>query len=109
VLHKDHLLKVSTLGVVDRALKHFESRRAIYSYLDFGPKTAVFGCLTNAIAPPPIALENCSRAQTDRPVFWSALEKNFLVGGCGFFVSDVIGEVVLGSFWLMLPGLGPNR
>jgi len=23
-------------------------------------------------------------------------------------VSDVISEVVLGSFWLMLPGLGPN-
>jgi len=23
-------------------------------------------------------------------------------------VSDIIGEVVLGSFWLMLPGLGPN-
>jgi len=24
-------------------------------------------------------------------------------------VSDVISEVVLGSFWRMLPGLGPNR
>jgi len=24
-------------------------------------------------------------------------------------VSDIISEVVLGSFWLMLPGLGPNR
>jgi len=24
-------------------------------------------------------------------------------------VNDVISEVVLGSFWLMLPGLGPNR
>jgi len=31
-------------------------------------KTAVFGCLTNALAPPPIVLESCSRAQTDRPV-----------------------------------------
>jgi len=31
-------------------------------------KTAVFGCLTNTIAPPPIVLESCSRAQTDRPV-----------------------------------------
>jgi len=38
-----------------------------------------------------------------------ALEKNFFVGGCGFFVSDVISEVVLGSFWLMLLGLRPNR
>jgi len=24
-------------------------------------------------------------------------------------VSDVIREVVFGPFWLMLPGLGPNR
>jgi len=24
-------------------------------------------------------------------------------------VTDVINEVVLGAFWLMLPGLGPNR
>jgi len=31
------------------------------------------------------------------------LEQNFLVGGCRFFVNDVISEVVLGSFWLMLP------
>jgi len=31
-------------------------------------KTAVFGCLTNALAPPPIALESCSMAQMYRPV-----------------------------------------
>jgi len=42
------------------------------SYLDFGLKTAVFGCLTSAIDPPPIALQSCSSAQTDRPVFSSA-------------------------------------
>jgi len=41
----------------------------IYSYLDFGLKPAVFGCFTNTIAPLPIALESCSRAQTHRPVF----------------------------------------
>jgi len=35
---------------------------------DFRKKTAVFGCLTNALARPPIALESCSTAQTDRPV-----------------------------------------
>ena len=34
--------------------------------------------------------------------------KNFLLGGCGFFVSDTISEVVLVSFWLMLPVLGPT-
>ena len=49
-------------------LKHFENRCTIYSYFDFGLKTAVFGCLTNALAPPPIALESCSRAQMDQPV-----------------------------------------
>jgi len=51
-------------------LKHFESRGTIYSYLNFGLKPAVFHCFTNAIAPPPIALESCSRAQTD----WSLLD-----------------------------------
>jgi len=35
---------------------------------DFHKKTAVFGCLTNTLAPPPIALESCSMAQMDRPV-----------------------------------------
>jgi len=35
---------------------------------DFRKKTAVFGCFTNALAPPQIALESCSTAQTDRPV-----------------------------------------
>ena len=35
---------------------------------DFPKKTAVFGCLTNTLAPPPIALESCSTAQTDWPV-----------------------------------------
>jgi len=34
----------------------------------FAKKTAVFGCLTNALAPPPILLKSCSTAQTDRPV-----------------------------------------
>jgi len=33
----------------------------------------------------------------------------FVVGGCGFFVSDVMSEVVFGPFWLMLPGLRSNR
>jgi len=35
-------------------------------------------------------------------------QKKFLVGECRFFVNDVISEVVLGSFWHMLPGLEPN-
>jgi len=32
-------------------------------------KTAIFSCLTNALAPLPIARESCSTAQTDRPVW----------------------------------------
>ena len=44
----------------------------------------------------------------DRPSSRLHSKKNFLVGGCRFFVTDVISKVVLGSFWLTLPGLGPN-
>jgi len=40
--------------------------------------------LTNALAPPPIVLESCSRAQTDRPVFQMALEKIFWLGVADF-------------------------
>jgi len=76
-------------------------------YFEIGLKPAVVGFL--AKAPPLIPLESCSRAEMDRPVFQSALEKTFFVGGCGFFVSDVISEVVFGPFWLMFPHLGPNN
>jgi len=37
-------------------------------YFDFGLKLAVVSYLTNAIAPPPIALESCSKAQTNQIV-----------------------------------------
>jgi len=43
--------------------------RYIYSYCEIGLKPAVVSCLTNALAPPPIARGSCSRAQTDWPVF----------------------------------------
>jgi len=36
-------------------------------------------------------------------------QKNFFGWGCGFFVSDVISEIVFEPFWLTLPGLRPNR
>jgi len=41
----------------------------IYSYFEIGLKPAVVSYLTNALFPPPIALESCLRDQTDRPVF----------------------------------------
>jgi len=34
----------------------------IYVYFEISLKPAVVGCLTNALAPPPIALESCSMA-----------------------------------------------
>ena len=79
------------------------------SYLVFGLKPAVFGCFTNATAPPPIAPVSCSMVQIDWPVFSSAGKNNFFGWGLHFFVSDVLSEVVLGPFWLMLPGLVPNH
>jgi len=36
-------------------------------------------------------------------------EKTFFGFGFLFFVSDIISEVGFWPFWLMLPGLGPNR
>jgi len=36
------------------------------------------------------------------------MKKNFFGWGLQIFVSDVMSEVVLREFWLMLPGLGPN-
>jgi len=49
--------------------------RAVFNTLASGwfwqfsqKKTTVFACLTNALAPPLIALESYSTAQTDRPV-----------------------------------------
>jgi len=31
-----------------------------------------------------------------------------MIVGCGIFVSDVTSEVVFGSFWFVLPGLGAS-
>ena len=35
-------------------------------------------------------------------------QETLLVEGCGFFVSDIISEVIFEPFWLMSPGLRPN-
>ena len=48
-------------------------------------KAAVFGCLTNVLAPPPIALESCSSALTDRSVLVDCTRKKiFWLGGADF-------------------------
>jgi len=73
-------------------------------------KTAVFGCLTNALAPPSIALDSCSVAQTDRPQSSRLhLKKNFLLGGCGFFVSDIISGGLFRHLGPLCLALGANR
>jgi len=41
----------------------------IYPYFEIGLKPGVFGCLTNAIAPLLIALENCSNPQKTWQIF----------------------------------------
>jgi len=51
---------------------------------DFRKKTAVFGCLTNAVAPPPITLESCSAAQTVGQSSRLHSKKNFCLGGAVF-------------------------
>jgi len=48
--------------------KQINTSRAFWFRQFSQKKPAVFGCLTNALAPPPIALESCSAAQTDQPV-----------------------------------------
>jgi len=74
----------------------------IYSYFEIGIKPVGVGCLTNAIAPPLIAL--FKTVQWLKRISQSSClhyKKNVLVGGCGFFVSDIISELLFGLFWLM--------
>jgi len=49
-------------AIPEGALSTLESWSMNVLYQDFGLKPAVFGYLSNVIAPPPIALESCSRA-----------------------------------------------
>jgi len=51
---------------------------------DFRKKTAVFGCLTNALAPPLIALESCSRVKRIGQSGRLHSKKNFFLGVAGF-------------------------
>jgi len=74
-----------------------ESRSTNLSYLDFGLKPPLFGCLTNAIAPPPIALKSISNPQKIRHASRLYAKKNVWLAAA-FFVSDVVSEVFLGHF-----------
>jgi len=79
------LSKVCMEMIIASGNQHFESRSTNIPYLDFSLKPAVFGCLINAIAPPPIALESCSNPQKIWQVFWSALKKIFFGWGLQIF------------------------
>jgi len=87
---------------------HFESQLTIYSYFDFGLKNSSFRLPYQR----PSSSADCARELFNGSNGSASLlvctRKNFLVGSCGFFVSDVISEVVFGPFWLMLPGLEPK-
>jgi len=54
-------------------------------------------------------VESCSKSQKMWQVFYSILEKKILVGGCGFFMSDVISGGLLGHFGPFHLALGTNR
>ena len=81
----------------------------VYSYFDFGLKNSSFRLPYQR----PSSSTDCARVlfkgSNGSASLAECTQKNFLVGGCGLFVTDIISEVVLGSFRLMLPGLGPNR
>jgi len=77
------------------------------SYMDFGLKPVVFDCPYKC----PSSFANCARElfkpSKDSTSLLVCTRKKCLVGGCGFFVSDV-NEVDFKPFRLILPGLGPN-
>jgi len=67
-----YILEQKLKSIVHLYQKQVNSLAASLRYirtLISAEKTAVFGCFTNAPAPPPIALESCSTAQTDQPVW----------------------------------------
>jgi len=81
----------------------------IYSYFDFGITNSSFRLPYQR----PSSSADCTRelfkGSNGSASLVDFTYKKLFGWGCGFFVTDVISEVVLGSFWLMLPGLEPNR
>jgi len=92
-----------------KVYKHFEGRRMIYSYFDFGLKNSSFRLPYQR----PSSSADCARelfnGSNGSASLVDCTRKKILVASCGFFVTDVINEIVLGSFWFMLPGLRPKR
>jgi len=89
-----------------KVVSHFESRRTIYLYFD---KYSSFWLPYQRPSSSADCAKKVFKGSNQLTSLVDCTQTNFLVGGCGFFVNDVISEVVLGSLWLMLPGLGPNH
>jgi len=81
----------------------------MYLYLDFGLKTSFRLPYQRHHSSADCARELLNGLNGSASLLVCTRNINFLVGDCRFFVSDVISEVVFGPFWLMIPGLGPNR
>ena len=92
-----------------RGAQHFESRSTIYSYFDFGLNNSSFRLPYQR----PSSSADCARellkGSNGSASLVDCTRKKIFRLGVRIFVTDVISEVVLGSFWLMLPGLGPNH
>jgi len=81
----------------------------MYSYFDFGLKNSSFWLPYQRPSSSADCVRELFNGSNRSASLVNCTQKKFLVGGCGLFVTDIISGVVLGSFWLMLPGLGPNR
>jgi len=75
-----------------------ESRRTIYLYFDFGLKNSSFRLLYQRHSFSADCARELFKVSNGSASLVDCTQKIFLVGGCGFFVSDVISEVVLGHF-----------
>jgi len=81
----------------------------IYSYFDFGLKNSSFRLPYQRLSSSADCTRELFKGLNGSASLVDCTQKKFLVEMCGFFVTDVISEVVLWSFGVMLPGLGLNR
>jgi len=57
----------------------------------------------------PVQVTDLVKVSKDAASLVVCTRKNFLVGGCGFFVSDVISGGLFGHLGQLHLALGPNR
>jgi len=81
----------------------------IYSYFNFGLKNSSFRLPYQRPSSSADCASELFKGSNGSASLVGCTQKKFFGWGCRLFVTDIISEVVLGSFWLMLPGLGHNR